>query len=71
MFKKILFATTVSPSCEHAARVAFDMAKRYNAELIVFHVPGVPTRGFSQFVVDVRTGEKVTYDEGASSKSRS
>lgn len=63
MFKKILFATTVSPSCEHAARVAFDMAKRYNAELIVFHVPGIPTRGFSQFVTDVKTHEKVIYDE--------
>ncbi len=63
MFKKILFATTASPSCDHAARVAFDMAKRYGAELFVFHVLGVPTRGFSQFVKDVRTGELVTLDE--------
>jgi nucleotide-binding universal stress UspA family protein len=63
MFKKILFATTASPSCDHAARVAFDMAKRYNAEISVFHVLGIPTRGFSQYVKDVRTGELVTYDD--------
>ncbi len=62
MFKKILFATTASPGCDHAARVAFDMAKRYNAELIVLHVLGIPTRGFSQFVTDVRTGEEVSYN---------
>jgi len=63
MFKKILFATTASPSCDHAARVAFDMAKRYNSELTVFHVLGIPSRGFSQFVKDVRTGETVSCDD--------
>jgi nucleotide-binding universal stress UspA family protein len=63
MFKKILFATTASPSCDHAARVAFDMADRYDSDLVVFHVLGVPSRGFSQDVIDSRTGEKVTYDE--------
>jgi len=63
MFKKILFATTASPSCDHAARVAFDMAKRYDSELTVFHVFGIPTRGFSRFVRDVRTGETVTLDD--------
>jgi nucleotide-binding universal stress UspA family protein len=63
MFKKILFATNISPACDYAARVAFDLAKRYNAELIVLYAPGVPTRGFSQFVMNTRTGEKVTYGE--------
>jgi len=63
MFKKILFATTGSPACDPAARVAFDLAKRYDAELTVFHVLGIPSRGFSQFVFDVRTGEQVSYDE--------
>ena len=63
MFKKILFATTASPSCDHAARVAFDIAKRYDSKLIVFHVLGIPSRGFSQFVTDVRTGETVTLDD--------
>ncbi len=63
MFKKILFATTASPACDHAARVAFDMSERYNSELTVFHVLGIPSRGFSQLVKDVRTGEQVAYDE--------
>ncbi len=63
MFKKILFATTASPSCDHAARVAFDMAKRYDSELTVFHVLGIPSRGYSQYVKDVRTGETVAYSE--------
>ncbi len=62
MFEKILFTTTASPACDDAARVAFDMANRYDAELIVLHVLGIPTRGFSQSVKDVRTGEIVTYD---------
>jgi len=62
MFQKILFATSGSPCCDAAARVAFDMAVRYNAQLFVFHVLGVPSRGFSQVIVDVRTGEKVELD---------
>jgi nucleotide-binding universal stress UspA family protein len=63
MFTKILFATSGSPCCDAAARVAFDLATRYNAKLFVYHVLGVPSRGFSQVVVDVRTGEKVELDE--------
>ncbi|MDY6972557.1 MAG: universal stress protein [Thermodesulfobacteriota bacterium] len=63
MFKRILFATTASPACDHAARVAFDLANRYNAEIITFHVLGIPSRGFSQYVVDARTGEQVSYDD--------
>jgi nucleotide-binding universal stress UspA family protein len=63
MFEKILFATSATEACDHAARVAFDMAQRYNAHIDVFHVIGVPTRGFSQIVVDVTTGEEVTLDD--------
>ena len=62
MFKKILFATTASPTCDNAAAVAFDLELKWNAELIVFHVLGVPTRGFSPFVTDTRTGETETAD---------
>lgn len=62
MFKKILFATTASPTCDAAANVAFDMSKKYDAELIVFHVFGYPSRGYSPFAVDVRTGEEVPLD---------
>ncbi|MBT8339756.1 MAG: universal stress protein [Desulfatitalea sp.] len=62
MFKKILFATTASPTCDDAAKVAFDLAKKYSACLYVFHVFGIPTRGASQFVMDVRTGEEESND---------
>lgn len=63
MFKKILFATSATPACDHAARVAFDMAQRYDAHIGVFHVMGIPTRGYSQVVLDVKTGEKVDLDD--------
>jgi nucleotide-binding universal stress UspA family protein len=63
MFKKILFATSATNACDHAARVAFDVAQRYNAHIDVFHVLGIPTRGFSQVVVDVTTGDEVSLDD--------
>lgn len=63
MFNKILFASSATPACDHAARVAFEMASQYNAEISVFHVLGVPTRGYSQEVLDIRTGEKVPLDD--------
>ena len=62
MFKKILFATTASPVCDDAAKVAFDLELKWDAQLIVFHVLGIPTRGFSPFVTDVRTGEEEQVD---------
>ena len=63
MFKKILFATSATEASDHAARVAFNIAKSYQSNLNLFHVLGVPTRGFSQVVVDVKTKEKVDVDE--------
>jgi nucleotide-binding universal stress UspA family protein len=57
MFSKILFATTASPTCDNAAKVAFDLELKWEAQLTVFHVLGIPTRGYSPFVTDVRTGE--------------
>lgn len=62
MFEKILFATTGTPTCDNAAHVAFDLAKKYNSKLILFHVFGLPTRGFSPFVRDARTGEEEQHD---------
>lgn len=56
-YEKILFATTASPTCDNAAKVAFDMAAKYDAELVVFHVLGIPSRGFSTQVQDVKTGD--------------
>lgn len=63
MFNKILFATTASPVCDNAAKVAFDLEAKWEATLYVFHVFGVPTRGFRQFAADVRTGERVCNDD--------
>lgn len=63
MFKKILFATTASPTCDDAAKVAFDLAKKYESMLYTFHVFGIPSRGASPFITDLRTGEEETYDE--------
>jgi nucleotide-binding universal stress UspA family protein len=57
MFNKILFATTASPTCDNAAKVAFDLELKWDAKLYVFHVLGIPTRGYSPFVTDARTGE--------------
>ncbi len=57
MFTKILFATTASPTCDNAAKVAFDLQMKWEAKLTVFHVLGIPSRGYSPFVTDVRTGE--------------
>ncbi len=57
MFKKILFATTASPACDAAAKIAFELAEKYKSELILFHVFGVPSHGFSPFISDYRTGE--------------
>ncbi len=62
MFNRILFATTASPTCDNAAKVAFDLELKWDAKLYVFHVLGIPTRGFSPFVTDVRTGETETQD---------
>jgi nucleotide-binding universal stress UspA family protein len=64
MFQKILFATSATEICDHAARVAFNLARQANAQLTVLHVLGVPSRGFGgQTVVDVKTGEEVQADD--------
>jgi len=58
MFKKILFATTASPTCDAAAKIAFELAEKYNAELILYHVFGVPSHGGGFSVTDYVTGEE-------------
>ncbi len=63
MFKKILFATSATSVSDHAARVAFNIAKNFGSKLCLFHVLGVPTRGYSQVVVDVKTRERVDVDD--------
>ncbi len=75
MFERILFATTASPSCDDAANVAFDLAKKYHSEFFILHVLGLPTRGFSHFVTNLKTGEKMEvgaeYIDGAREEIRS
>ncbi len=63
MYKKILFATTGTPSCDAAARVAFDMAKRYNTELFMINVFGIPSRSFSQILIDIKTGNEIDHHD--------
>jgi len=63
MFKKILFATTISPDCDDAAIYAFDLAMKYNAVLYLFHVCGLPSHGYSQFIINLKTGQKEAYGE--------
>lgn len=63
MFKKILFATTASPDCDDAAKYAFAVAMNFKAMLHVFHVFGMPSHGFSQFVINLKTGEKEAYSK--------
>lgn len=63
MFDRILLATSATEACDHAARVAFNMAERYKSYLNIFHVLGLPTRAYSQDVIDVKTRERVTADE--------
>ena len=60
MFKKILFATTASPTCDAAAKIAFEMADKYKSELIFYHVYGVPSHGSSFLVHDYVTGEETS-----------
>ena len=63
MFKKILFATTALPNSDNAAKVAFDLAYRYEASLFLFHVLGIPSRGFSHMVKDLKSGEEDFLDD--------
>ena len=45
MFEKVLFVTTATPACDNAAHVAFDIAEKFNSDLILFHVLGLPSHG--------------------------
>jgi len=63
MFKKLLFATTGSPTCDNAAKVAFDLELKWDAQLHIFHVLGLPSHGFSPYVKDMRTGETEHADQ--------
>ncbi|MBW1650546.1 MAG: universal stress protein [Deltaproteobacteria bacterium] len=63
MFKTILLAASADHACDNAAKSAFRLADLTNAHITVFHVLGMPAHGFSQEVIDVKTGEKVEASE--------
>lgn len=63
MFKKILLATTASPNCNNAAKVAYDLKLKWNAKLIVFHVFGVHRSNYSPFDKDGEINRKKVSDE--------
>jgi len=63
MFEKILFATSASSTCDDAARVAFELSRKNRSRLNVYHVFGLPSRGFGLTYRDVRTGDVDVVDE--------
>jgi nucleotide-binding universal stress UspA family protein len=63
MFKKILLATTASPNCNNAAKVAFDMRLKWDARLIILHVFGVHRHNYCPFDKDNRIDRKNGSDE--------
>ena len=62
MFKKILLSTTAMASCDNAANVAFDLASRNQSHLYLFHVLGLPSRGFGQISRDLTSGKEKVVD---------
>ncbi|MCP3941119.1 MAG: universal stress protein [Desulfobacteraceae bacterium] len=52
MFKKILFATSTTMACDPAARVAFNIANCYNADMNIFHVIEEGSAADAQIRVD-------------------
>ncbi|MEH0022853.1 MAG: universal stress protein [Desulfobacter sp.] len=58
MFKKILFATNASPACDAAAKIAFELAEKYESKLTLLHVFGEPSHGSGAFVTDYISGQK-------------
>ncbi|MBF0529262.1 MAG: universal stress protein [Deltaproteobacteria bacterium] len=63
MFDRILLATTASPTSDAAANLAFELAAKYDSQLFVLHVLGIPARGFGIHYIDVRTGEEEHVDQ--------
>ena len=65
MFNQILFATSGMPGSDNAAKLAFDLSERQKAALTMFHCYGLPSRGFSTEVLDIRSGMMEQYDDNA------
>jgi len=63
MFEKILLATTASPNCDNAAKMAFDMQLKWETKLIILHVFGVHRSNYIPFGKKSRTIKKKVMDE--------
>jgi len=63
MFEKILLATTASPNCDNATKVAFDIQLKWGAKLIILHVFGVHRSNYTPFDKKSRTIKKKVMDE--------
>lgn len=54
MFKKILFATSLTSACDPAARVAFNINNLYKGKIDIFHVIEGPVSGETPAAVEKR-----------------
>jgi nucleotide-binding universal stress UspA family protein len=63
MFKKILFPTSATKACDHAARVAFNISNQYNAHLNILHVMEAPRLDDSLQVTDEKAKENIGIDD--------
>lgn len=63
LFKNILFASSGTAGSDNAAKLAFGLAEKQQAELTLYHCCGVPSRGFATNVTDTRSGSLEQPDE--------
>ena len=56
LFKNILFASSGTAGSDNAAKLAFGLAEKQEADLTLYHCYGVPSRGFATNVTDTRSG---------------
>lgn len=60
-YKKILYCTDFSEDANYAFLIALDMARKYRAQLYIFHVAHSPYKDIRQVVDDqVRKGEEAS-----------
>jgi nucleotide-binding universal stress UspA family protein len=63
MFKKILLATTASPNCNDAAKLAYNLKLKWDAKLIILHVFGVHRSNYTPFDKNSGISRKKVSDE--------
>ena len=60
LFKNILFASSGTAGSDNAAKLAFGLAEKQQAELTLYHCCGVPSRGFATNVTVSGDGARRT-----------